>query len=404
LSSLWIFFFIFPISYHIFDLYYPFKKFKSPKMVVDVILGGALGVLAYGFICFMLNRFFLPRMFFFYFIGQILISAIVTRCIYDIIFQGRFLDKKTVILGTGPIASEIHDLIDTTYCSGMDVIGYIAEDDDVGKRKAKGKGILGHVGQLVSLLDWYNVDLLVLACEENNKASEFEVMRFLIGRKIQMVSAVHLFERLSGSIPYKVIDPKFILSLASDVRTKHYLHLKRLLDITFSASLLILTLPILALSIFLLSFQGIDKIFFVQKRIGKDGKRFSIYKLRSMSAVKGRSPKVTSFGRILRKFRIDELPQFLNVLKGDMSLIGPRPETDYFVKHCRRKISHYDIVFSVRPGISGWAQVNLGHVSDFKDYPKKFCFNVYYLKNISLDLDLQIFLKTIRSILLGTGK
>ena len=147
-------------------------------MVVDVILGGALGVLAYGFICFMLNRFFLPRMFFFYFIGQILISAIVTRCIYDIIFQGRFLDKKTVILVTGPIASEIHDIIDTTYCSGMDVIGYIAEDDDVGKRKAKGKEILGHVGQLVSLLDWYNVDLLVLACEENNKASEFEVMRF----------------------------------------------------------------------------------------------------------------------------------------------------------------------------------------------------------------------------------
>ena len=123
-----------------------------------------------------------------------------------------------------------------------------------------------------------------------------------------------------------------------------------------------------------------------------------------MSASKRREPKVTSLGRILRKFRIDELPQFLNVLKGNMSLIGPRPETDYFVKHCRRMIPYYDIIFTLRPGISGWAQVNFGHISDFKDYPKKFCFNVYYLKNISLELDLQIFLKTIRIILLGKGK
>lgn len=396
------------IFFYIFDLYYPFKRFKNSKTIVDVLLALGVGTLAYGLICFLTGRFFLPRFLVLYFVWLFFIFTLLVRFAYDVIFKSRFLDKKTVIFGTGAMAGEIGSLIEATPHSGMDVIGHIAENEDSSNRRIRDKEILGHAGQLISLLDWHNIGLLVLACEEESKASEFEIMRLLADRNIQIVSAVHLFEKLGGSIPYDVIDPKFILTLASDVRGRHFLHFKRLLDILVSALLLTLTLPLSALVIFLLSFHGFDKIFFVQKRVGKNGKTFLMYKFRSMSAPSGGEPQVTSLGRILRKFRLDELPQFLNVLKGDMSLIGPRPEPATLVKKCLQHIPYYNIVFTVRPGISGWAQVNFGYVSDSKgfnrDYPKKFCYNVYYLKNISLELDLQIFLKTVRIILMGKGK
>ncbi|MGI6241181.1 MAG: exopolysaccharide biosynthesis polyprenyl glycosylphosphotransferase [Candidatus Omnitrophota bacterium] len=390
--------------FYIFDLYYPFKRFKGLNTVIDVFLALLFGTLVFGLICFLTHRFILPRGLFIHFVGQIFAYAVAIRLLYNSIFKSRFLDKRTGILGVGSMAREVGDLIATTPNSGMEVVGYIAEEKDIEKQKIKGKEMLGHVGQIVSLLDWHNIRLLVLACDEKSKTSEFEIMRNLVGRNIQVISAIRLFENLSHSIPYKAIDARYVLSLESDVRGRHFLHLKRLLDVVFSALLLLLTLPLSLLAIFLLSFQGLDRIFFVQRRIGKGGKMFSMYKFRSMSVSERRGPSVTSLGKILRKFRIDELPQLLNVLKGDMSLIGPRPETVPLAKKSQRHIPYYDIVFTVRPGISGWAQVNLGHVADFKDYPKKFCFNVYYLKNISIELDLQIFLKTIRIILLGKGK
>ena len=394
---------ILAIFFYIFDLYCPFKRFWGARTSIDVFLALVLGMLSYAFFCFLTRHFFLPRPLFLFFIAQVFTYALGVRFLYDLIFQSRFLDKKVAILGTGDMARRIHELIETTPHAGMDVVGYVAGGETNGKRKTK-KPILGNVEQILSVLNWHNINLLILAFDKDNRESELEIMRLLVNQKVQIVSGVHLFEKMSGSIPYEVINPRFMLSLASEVRARHYLHLKRLLDIIFSVSLLVLTLPVSFLTGVLLSFQGSEKIFFVQKRVGKNGKMFTMYKFRSMIAAKGSDPKVTYLGRILRKFRIDEIPQFINVLKGDMSLIGPRPETTYFADKCRRHIPYYNVIFTVQPGISGWAQVKFSHVSEFKDYPKKFCYNVYYLKNISLSLDLQIFLKTIRSVFLGKGK
>ena len=396
-------FLILATFFYIFDLYCPFKRFLGVSASIDIFLALVLGMLFYGFFCYSTSHFFLPRPLFFFFIVQVFVYVLGVRFLYDFIFQSRFLDKRVAILGTGDLAREIYELIEGTFHSGMNVVGYVAEGEDTGKRKAK-KAILGNSGQLLSILNWHNINLLILAFDKENRESELEIMRLLMNQKIQIVSGVHLFEKIDGSIPYETIDPRFMLSLSSEVRARHYLHLKRLLDIMFSAILLAVTLPVSLLAVLLLAFQGWEKIFFAQKRVGKGNKIFTMYKFRSMSAVKGSEPRVTFLGGILRKFRIDEIPQFLNVLKGDMSMIGPRPETTYFANKCRRHIPYYNMIFTVQPGISGWAQVKFNHVSDFKDYPKKFCYNVYYLKNISLALDLQIYLKTIRSVFLGRGK
>ena len=163
--------------------------------------------------------------------------------------------------------------------------------------------------------------------------------------------------------------------------------------------------PAMILSYLLLFFYGPRNIFFIQDRIGVDGKIFKLFKFRTMTSVDGANrQRVIWIGKWLRKFRIDETPQLINVLKGDMSLIGPRPEIDYFVEKCRAVIPYYDAVFSVRPGITGWAQVKFLHTTELKDYPRKFCYNLFYLKNLSFSLDMLIVLKTIRVVLLGRGK
>ncbi|HCM42472.1 MAG TPA: hypothetical protein DIS66_04075, partial [Candidatus Omnitrophica bacterium] len=180
---------------------------------------------------------------------------------------------------------------------------------------------------------------------------------------------------------------------------------KRILDLVIVSVLLLLFSPVMLLAWLFLFFQGPKNIFFFQDRIGVGGRKFRLIKFRTMTKpdASGRQ-KVTGVGRLLRKFRVDETPQLINVLKGDMSLIGPRPEIEYFVERCRKSIPYYDAVFTVRPGITGWAQVKFLHTTEMKDYPRKFCYNLFYLKNLSFSLDFLIVLKTIRVVLLGRGK
>jgi lipopolysaccharide/colanic/teichoic acid biosynthesis glycosyltransferase len=122
-----------------------------------------------------------------------------------------------------------------------------------------------------------------------------------------------------------------------------------------------------------------------------------------MEGSKGKKPRVTALGKWLRKYRVDEIPQLLNVMNGDMSLIGPRPEIPFFVERCQNKIPFYSATFAVKPGLTGWAQVKFRHTISEKDYERKFCYNLYYLKNISPQLDLEILIKTVRIVLLGRG-
>jgi lipopolysaccharide/colanic/teichoic acid biosynthesis glycosyltransferase len=176
------------------------------------------------------------------------------------------------------------------------------------------------------------------------------------------------------------------------------------MDLYFGALLLVFLSPVLLIAATSIFLSGTSDIFFFQTRIGKNGIPFRVIKLRTMAESQKGNPQVTKLGSLLRKYRIDEIPQLFNVLKGDMSLIGPRPEIPFFVSRCRNEIPFYDLVFSLRPGITGWAQVKFRYTTTAKDYERKFQFNLYYIKNVSFALDLLTILKTIRVILLGKGE
>jgi exopolysaccharide biosynthesis polyprenyl glycosylphosphotransferase len=196
------------------------------------------------------------------------------------------------------------------------------------------------------------------------------------------------------------------------VVSRAVLFAKRLLDLTAASIGLILAAPIMLLVAIAVRLDSPGPILFRQERVGRAGKLFTLWKFRSMRtdaekngaawAVQG-DPRVTRVGRFIRKTRLDELPQLLNVLIGDMSLVGPRPEREMFVRQLTEACSWYEQRLVVRPGLTGWAQIKAPYASSFEESIEKLQFDLYYIKNLSIFLDITILLSTARTVLLGRG-
>ncbi len=230
-----------------------------------------------------------------------------------------------------------------------------------------------------------------------------------LAKDTPILNAISAYESITGKSP---LDHYGEITYGELKPAPLYLMLKRLIETTLIILSTPLTLPVVFLTAIAIKLESKGPAFFTQKRVGKGGKEFSMYKLRSMcleSEVNGAQfageddPRITRIGKFIRKARIDELPQFLNILKGNMALIGPRPEQSGFVKEFEQVIPLYSYRHVVRPGITGWAQVTHGYASCEDTTREKLAHDFYYVKNLSLWLDFDILFKTIITMLTGFG-
>lgn len=244
----------------------------------------------------------------------------------------------------------------------------------------------------------------------NNKLSELIEFR---NKGIKIYSLEKWCEYYLQKLPSDVLTPQSLINFENNISYDTIqFRIKRIGDITLCILLFLITLPILIISGLLIFLEDGNGFFYKQERVGKNQKNFMLYKLRTMkmNAEKG-TPKwsmkndnrITKIGKFLRKSRLDELPQLFNVIIGDMSLIGPRPEREIFDKELSNHIPQYNYRYAVRPGLSGWAQVNFPYGSSLEDSKNKFSYDVYYLRNFSIWLDFLILIKTIRIVLLKRG-
>jgi exopolysaccharide biosynthesis polyprenyl glycosylphosphotransferase len=221
-------------------------------------------------------------------------------------------------------------------------------------------------------------------------------------------------ERLTASVPVEHIEDQWLLfSDGFNILSKEYVRrCKRAIDILASTLLLAIAAPVMALTALLIRLDSPGPIFYSQERVGKGGNTFHVHKFRSMVVnaegnealwAQEYDPRVTPIGQWIRMFRIDELPQLWNVLMGDMSLVGPRPERPEFVQDLETRIPYYNLRHTVQPGITGWAQIKYPYGATVQDALRKLEYDVYYIKNTSILLDIQILLKTIGVVLLGEG-
>lgn len=323
-----------------------------------------------------------------------------------------FLRAHLLVLGTGKLALEtsIHALGDAAV--DYKLLGFLNTDGNKPIEVEKEK-ILGALEDLPYLIKEYVIDEVVIADPDLTEQKISKIMNLLSGKKIVLKSASPAYEAVIADmvlskniVPF--VGPTIVIKPAT-----WYWGLKRILDIISSIIILGLSAPILLLAVILIKVTSGGPIFYLQKRTGLNGASFVIYKLRTMymDAEKGKRPRwakrddvrITPLGKILRRFRIDELPQLINVLRNEMSLIGPRPERPYFMSKLMKKIPFYAERLQVKPGITGWAQVNFKYAASEEDTEKKLIYDLFYIQNMSFALDLLIALKTLNVVITCRG-
>lgn len=258
---------------------------------------------------------------------------------------------------------------------------------------------------LLAQLKNESIDNLIIT--ENFKTQKKLIQKLYqcLPLRITLWDVSQAYEKIFFKIPLEILDENWFLKNLREDEKKIYEKIKRISEFIFAFLILFLTIPVWLLISLLIKLEDRGSIFYTQKRMGKDGKEFLTWKFRSMKpgaekklgsqGSQEENYRLTNIGKFLRRTHLDELPQLLNVLKGDISLIGPRPEKLEFAKTLERKIPHYRLRQIVKPGLTGWAQIKFRYAYSVKDFQEKFQYDLYYIKNRSLFLDLGIFLKTL---------
>lgn len=323
------------------------------------------------------------------------------------------MPRRVLVLGTGTEAKLVESSLGPKDPPGVHLVGFYPLDK-LPECVVSPARIIERVGSLEDVVRKLGVQEVIVAVREQRGG--VLPLRELLNCRIGGVNVTDLagfFERVHGQIPVDSLKASWLIYGSGFRQTWLRSLVKRVFDIVVSVALLIITLPIAVLTAFLIAVESGAPIIFRQERVGLHGKTFHILKFRSMrrdAEEDGRprwasigDARVTSLGRVLRRSRIDELPQLINVLKGEMSFVGPRPERPAFVSMLTDQVPFYAVRHSVKPGITGWAQVRYSYGATMEQSVRKLEYDLYYVKNHSLFLDLVILFETTRVVLFGEG-
>jgi len=319
--------------------------------------------------------------------------------------------KKVLILGTGPLAKSLGDLVTNGTLKVYNLSGFIyCANEPLFVPLSQ---VLGRVDNLTRIVEREDVKKIVVSLNERRGVFPLQTLLDCKLRGIEVVDAPTFYEQLTGKLLIEETKPSWFIFSDGFKESVFYKSVKRVFDIIFSFSGLIILSPILLIVATIIKLDSKGPIFLKQERVGENEKKFIVYKFRTMvnNAEKDTGPvwaqckdkRVTRIGKILRKTRFDEIPQMINVLKGEMSFVGPRPEREFFINELKKQIPYYSNRHSVKPGITGWAQVRYAYGSSVEDAIEKLRYELYYIKNMSLFLDILIVIETIRVILFGKG-
>jgi len=382
-------------------------RIASTRLLVAI----SLGVLILSAIFFLAPSLSLWRSNMFYAMGLSIVMLLVLRVLLGKTLGGHAFKRRVVALGAGPRAERIKAL-SRLPGSGFVVVGYIAMND--GPQlipEAINRDAIYNLADHVVLL---NASEVVLALEERRNALPLADLLRIKTTGVHVNEISTFLERETGRVDLDSVNPSWLIfsdGFSSGRRLSSIA--KRLFDIAASALLLALTCPLILIAAILVKLESKGPAFFRQTRVGLFGQNFSIVKLRSMRQdaeepgkavwAEENDPRITRVGRFLRKTRIDELPQTWSVLKGEMSFVGPRPERPEFVEGLQEKLSYYAERHMVKPGITGWAQINYPYGASLEDARHKLEYDLYYAKNYTPLLDLLILLQTVRVVLWPEG-
>ena len=341
----------------------------------------------------------------------ILLSVWAVRGLYRVAIGRGLLSKRTLIVGEGPEAVDVLQLLASTAEAGYKIFGIVSCTKSRPGEFLEGVPVLGHMNRLREFADVYSIETIVVAASIAREHALFRLLRPLRYSGVEILDYAALHEELAQEIPLDHIDDEWLMNAAMNSSVIHIRKIKRVMDTTVAMAGLLLLAPFSLLAAVLIRLDSPGPVLFRQRRAGLDCEPYTLFKFRTMrqdaEAVSGAvwadkyDSRVTRIGRFLRKWRIDEIPQLINVLRGEMSLVGPRPERPEFIDTLAEAIPFYKERLLVPPGITGWAQVKYPYAASIEASRRKLQYDLYYIKHMSLFLDCLILLRTFKTIIVG---
>jgi sugar transferase (PEP-CTERM system associated) len=408
-----LFAFVFQYCLYLKDAY-DFRKTHSTgqflwRLGQSLIAGGViLTVVFYFFPVLMLGR------------GTFLISlllALVFLALWHIslrfYFDARSPRTNLLVIGTGRLARELVAEILAHPELGMKVCGFVDDDPALMNVSVVNPKVIATSRDLPQAVSDHNVDQIIVELEDRRGKLPIHELLTLKIRGVGIEDATSLYERVTGKIALENLKPSWMIFNTGFSTSQSMLLQKRILSLLLSSLMLVIFSPIILILMALIKLDSKGPIFFGQERVGQDGKVFNLWKFRSMcdNAEQESGPvwavqndkRVTRVGRFMRRARLDELPQLWNVLRGDMSLVGPRPERPCFIKELAALIPFYHLRHAVKPGVTGWAQINYSYGNSVRDAVEKLQYDLFYIKHMSWLLDFLIVFETVKTVLVRRG-
>ncbi|MDH5424056.1 MAG: TIGR03013 family PEP-CTERM/XrtA system glycosyltransferase [Gammaproteobacteria bacterium] len=382
------------------------------SMMIRLFIGFGLGFLLITLAFYVLPELFLGRGVIGFALMVAFFGIIVSRTFFQKVMSSEGFKSRILVIGSGRHASQVEELRDKCNENGFEIVGYLPMNDcEILVNKAD---VIKTDDSIFDFALNNGIDEIVVAVDDRRKRFPATDLLNCKMEGIYVRDMVSFFERITGHIQLDALHPSSLIFSTGFSHAVLQSSSKRIFDVVVSAIILILASPIILLTailIFLSSF-GRDPVFYRQIRVGLDNKPYAVLKFRSMRTdaekdgaqyASKKDSRVTRIGSFIRKTRIDELPQLFNVLKGDMSFVGPRPERPEFVSGYDNTITHYSLRHKVKPGITGWAQICYPYGDTEEDTKQKLQYDLYYVKNYSLFLDFTIMFQTLQVVLFGKG-
>ena len=349
-------------------------------------------------------------------IGFAILFIVSWRFLYSVVLKRGLFNQKIILLGSDKVLKSIRREIKERQDCGYSLAAEYPECmDDVDLTNPGRVPVIcnNNFEGLAKMTQTFGIEKIVVGFKEKRRNLPIQELLKCRLDGVKIDDGNSFYENLTGKLAVSALNPGWLIFSEGFQKSHIRLLLKRWTDMILSLLLIFICLPVIVVTAILIKIDSRGPVIFSQDRVGEKGKIFRVHKFRSMvqDAEKQSGPvwansdddRVTRVGRIIRKLRIDELPQLWNVLKGNMSFVGPRPEREFFIKQLEEVIPYYSVRFTVKPGLTGWAQVNYPYGASVEDAVEKLSYELFYIKNMSPLFDLIIVLKTIKIVLFGRG-